>query len=147
MSEENQQNQENGGAEQGENLKTENLEALAGEYEAANDAEPENGPDVDALGADELANLAMLGFGAMAGARGAHWNISNDEAKKLGQAGDRCIRHYLGDAKMGPGGTMIAVAAVITVPRLVTDIAITKAKAQQPGNDDGQQKGTGTDGD
>lgn len=148
MTDENQQNQDNTGAGQGEELKTENLDALAGEYQAANDEGPETGPEPDALGADELANLARLGFGAMAGARGAHWAISDDEAQKLGHAGDRCIKHYLGDANMGPGGTMIAVAALITLPRLVTDIAISKARAQQAANDDGQQKqGSGTNGD
>lgn len=147
MEDKNQQNQESNGAEQGEELKTENLEALAGEFEPAGEAGKETGPDVDALGAEELANLAELGFGALAGLRGGHWAISKEEAQKLGTAGDRCIRHYFGDANMGPGGTMIAVAAMVTLPRLVADIAITKAKKQQAANDDGQQQGTGTHGD
>lgn len=129
----------------------ENLEALAGEYQPAGEGKPgENQKEQDeAVSADQIAQLYQTGFSLVALRAGKHWNLSDGEAKEIGTATDAVLTKYLGETKIGPELGLLFAGVAIIGPRVALTVAMQNQEQgpQKPAaNDDGQQQGTGTDG-
>lgn len=83
---------------------------------AANDDQPK--PD-DAVGVQEIKALTQMAFAVAAARFGPHWNLSNDEAQGLAEAGDAVAQKYLGNVTMGPEAALCITAGMIILPRVV----------------------------
>ena len=123
------------------NLQVENeLTALA--EGAANDYVPPAGataaPGLDAMSTRDLCVMLIgLAFGAMAARRGEHWNLSQDEADKLGGATGAVLDKYLPNMSTGPEAALVLAAVVIVTPRMMQDRAMVAqggSGGSQPGH-------------
>lgn len=81
---------------------------------AANDDKPE-----DTVGVQEIKALTQMAFAVAAARFGPHWNLSNDEAQGLAEAGDAVAQKYLGNVTMGPEAALCITAGMIILPRVV----------------------------
>lgn len=100
----------------------ENLNAFAGEPEfipGQGGEEPQ--PEQPTLGGEELAFIFEIGFGVVAGRRGAHWKLSSEEAQQLGAATDAVLQKYLPDIQTGPEVALVLTAGMVFLPRIMTD--------------------------
>ena len=81
---------------------------------AANDDKPE-----DTVGVQEIKALTQMAFAVAAARFGPQWNLSNDEAQGLAEAGDAVAQKYLGNVTMGPEAALCITAGMIILPRVV----------------------------
>lgn len=115
----------------------ENLNAFAGEQEfIPGNGQPEPEPEQPTLGGEELAFIFEIGFGVVAGRRGAHWKLSSEEAQQLGTATDKVLEKYLPDIQTGPEVALVLTAGMVFLPRLMTDQELA-AKAETEAATDG----------
>lgn len=107
----------------------EESKAKEGEWEpgqgAANDDKPE-----DAVGVQEIKALTQMAFAVAAARFGPHWNLSNDEAQGLAEAGDAVAKKYLGNVTMGPEAALCITAGMIILPRVV--LTVNKPEKPEP---------------
>ena len=130
----------------------ENLEALAGEYQPAGEGKPgENRKTVeDDVSEEKLAQLFKTVFGLVSLRAGKHWQLHDDEAAEIGRDTDAVLTKYFGESKIGPELALVLTSAAVIGPRVALTVAMQNQQQgpQKPAaNDDGQQQGTGTDGD
>ncbi|MBB10563.1 MAG: hypothetical protein CL550_06420 [Alcanivorax sp.] len=129
----------------------ETLEALAGEYEPAGQGKPgeKQKAEGDTVSAEQIAQLYQTGFALVSLRAGDHWKLSDGEAKEIGTATDAVLTKYLGETKMGPELALLFTGVAVIGPRVALTVAMQNQQQgpQKPAaNDDGQQQGTGTDG-
>ncbi|PHR67958.1 hypothetical protein [Alcanivorax sp.] len=101
---------------------------------AANDDKPE-----DTVGVQEIKALTQMAFAVAAARFGPHWNLSNDEAQGLAEAGDAVAQKYLGNVTMGPEAALCITAGMIILPRVVLTL-------NQPEKPEPKPEKTGTEG-
>lgn len=129
----------------------ENLKALAGEYEPAGEGKPgENRKAADDdVSAEKMAQLFKTVFGLVSLRAGKHWQLHDDEAAEIGKDTDAVLAKYFGESKIGPELALVLTSAAVIGPRVALTMAMQNQQQgpQKPAaNDDGQQQGTGTDG-
>ena len=100
---------------------------------AANDDKPE-----DTVGVQEIKALTQMAFAVAAARFGPHWNLSNDEAQGLAEAGDAVAQKYLGNVTMGPEAALCITAGMIILPRVVLTL-------NQPEKPEPKPEKTGTE--
>ncbi|WP_269619949.1 hypothetical protein [Zhongshania sp. BJYM1] len=82
-------------------------------------ARPE--PEQPQLGGEEIAFILEIGFGVVASRRGDHWKLKSEEAAQLGTATDKVLQKYLPDLQTGPEVALVLTAAMVMLPRIMTD--------------------------
>lgn len=93
-------------------------EAEADEQPEAEFVGKEGEGQADAMSsADVCTLLAQTTFSVIAVRRGAHWELSKDEAAKLGEAYGVLMDKYLPEGTSGPELTAVMVTAMIVFPR------------------------------
>lgn len=94
--------------------------AVMGEHiPAGEEAQPAPEPDIP--GAMLWAMLWQTACGLLAGRRGKHWELTDKEAKMLGEATDPVAEKWLPDFEKGPEAALIITAAMIVSPRVSVD--------------------------
>ena len=71
------------------------------------------------MGVQEIKALTQMAFAVAAARFGPQWNLSNDEAQGLAEAGDAVAQKYLGNVTMGPEAALCITAGMIILPRVV----------------------------
>lgn len=119
----------------------ETLEALAGEYQAANDGPPPGGAGPSS-GAAEWGGLFHALFAVAALRAGPHWVLSEEEADTLGESFDRVADKYGWNQSAGPELGLAFAVIGITAPRVMLSIAQSKQaeETDEKGKENGNAK-------
>jgi hypothetical protein len=131
----------------------ENLEALAGEYEPADERKPgENRkPEDDDVSAEKMAKMLKTVFTMVSVRAGSHWQLDDEEAAELGRDTDAVITKHLGKSKLGPEMALLFTGVAVIGPRVALTVAMQNQKQAQPqpaANDDAnKQEGKAANGD
>lgn len=125
---------ENHGQGPGEAPDFTNLQELAGE-EAANDYRPGEGapaaPPPGSVGTKELQALYSMVFALASTRFGAHWQLTDAEARELSVATDAVLEKYGAKMAMGPEMALVLTGGLIVVPRAMTTAAMKPAKTEE----------------
>ncbi|MBE98713.1 MAG: hypothetical protein CMP77_02000 [Flavobacterium sp.] len=127
-----------------EAIQQEQEDAKEGEWQAGGEAANDDG--AEKIGVQEIQALLQMGFSVVGARYGAHWNLSQPEAKGLAESTDRALKHYLGDVEMGPGAALAVTAGMIVLPRAVITIQQANQEPEKPEeNQEKTEGGTGGD--
>lgn len=66
-------------------------------------------------------NILKVAFQIVAVRRGAHWALSDDEARNLGEATGAVVDKYVSLEMIGPELTLLVVAGMVVAPRMALD--------------------------
>lgn len=99
-------------------------EAEAEEQPEAEFVGKEGEGQADAMSsADVCTLLAQTTFSVIAARRGAHWELSQDEAAKMGEAYGVLMDKYMPEDTSGPEMAAVMVTAMVVFPRAQGDKA------------------------
>lgn len=112
------------------------LERLATDFEP--DAQPVGEPIAEespGMSSGQMcAMVCSVGFGIVAGRRGAHWALSDEESGQLGEAMGAVLDKYVPDMEGGPEFALVVAAGMIVVPRIMVDRQLAEQEAANDGD-------------
>lgn len=99
------------------------LEAMANDF--VPESEPiAGGSGVEPVGIDSAqmcATCFAVVFGILAGRRGNHWALTNEESEQLGSATGAVLDKYCPDIEGGPEYALVVAAGMVVLPRVMMD--------------------------
>lgn len=109
------------------------LPPLDGEWSNGGNSSPP--PEQGAGLKDTFAMLASGLCAFIADRKGAHWNLTTEEAKNFGEAADKVAAQYIDDGQLSPWLALSLVSAMIALPRMALDKSVEKEKEAKKANE------------